>query len=482
MDSYDMYIGGTWCPAEDGAHYETENPFTGKPWATVAKGTTADVDKAVQSAHAAFTEGPWPKLSATDRGALLFKLGQLIDEHAEELAVAELRDNGKAISEVRGQMRTLMPIYRYYGGLADKMQGDVIPADEEHFLIYTRFEPYGVVAAITPWNSPLRLLSWKLAPALAAGNTVVIKPASVTSTSALELMKLVEKAGFPKGVVNVITGAGSDVGMPLVEHPLVAKVSFTGGTEAGLRVAEAAARLGKPATLELGGKSPNIIFADADLDQAAAGAVAGIFASAGQTCIAGSRLLVQENVHDEVVERVSALAQTKRMGNPMDPETEIGPVATRSQFEKIQGYVDTAKVEGATLITGGGRAEGADYGDGFFFQPTVFTDVDNAMRIAQEEVFGPVLSVIRFKDEDDAVRIGNDVDFGLAAGVWTQNLKRAHTMAARLKAGTVWINTYRKNAPSVPQGGYKISGLGREGGIESMRGYLQSKSVWVNLD
>ena len=482
MDNYDMYIGGTWCPAEDGARYETENPYTGKPWATVAKGASADVDKAVRAADAAFTDGPWPKMSATERGALLFRLGQLIDENIEDLAVAELRDNGKAISEVRNQMRSLMPIYRYYGGLADKMQGDVIPADEEHFLVYTRFEPYGVVAAITPWNSPLRLLSWKLAPALAAGNTIVIKPAGVTSTSALELMKLVEEAGFPEGVVNVITGAGSAVGMPLIEHPLVAKVSFTGGTESGLRVAEAAARLGKPATLELGGKSPNVIFADADLDQAVAGAVAGVFASAGQTCIAGSRLLVQECVHDEVVDRVGALAQTKRMGDPMDPETEIGPVATRSQFEKIQSYVDTAKADGATLVIGGGRAEGANYGDGFFFQPTIFTGVDNAMRIAQEEVFGPVLSVIKFTDEDEAVRIGNDIEFGLAAGVWTRDLKRAHTMAARLKAGTVWINTYRKNAPPVPQGGYKMSGLGREGGIDSMRGYMQTKSVWVNLD
>ncbi len=482
MENYDMFIGGDWCPAEGGERFATDNPYTAETWAMVAKGGAADVDKAVKAANRAFTEGPWPALTAGERGNLLYKLAALIEDRMEDLARAELRDNGKAISEVRGQMRTLPPIYRYYAGLADKVQGDVIPADEHNFLTYTRFEPLGVVAAITPWNSPLRLLSWKLAPALAAGNTVVAKPSRFTSTSTLELMKLAEEAGIPEGVINVVTGSGSDVGLPLVSHPLVAKISFTGGSEAGLKVYEAAARGNKPVTLELGGKSPNIIFADADMDQAIEGAVAGVFASAGQTCIAGSRLLVEKSVHDEVVERICATANGKRMGDPMNPETEIGPVATRPQFEKIKRYVKVAQEDGAKLVLGGGQAKGKDFGKGLFFEPTVFTEVDNRMRIAQEEIFGPVLSVIPFEGEDAAVAIGNDIDFGLAAGVWTRNLQRAHRMAARLKTGTVWINTYRKNTPSVPMGGYKMSGLGREGGIESMRAYLQVKSVWINLN
>jgi aldehyde dehydrogenase (NAD+) len=481
MERFKMYIAGEFVEPDSGSWFETENPFEGKSWAEVARANAADADKAVTAAHRAFSSGDWPALSAYERGRLLTKIGDLILQNSESLALAELRDNGKSISEVRGQMKTMASWYHYYGGLADKIEGQVIPADENNFLTFTQYEPLGVVAAITPWNSPLRLMAWKVAPALAAGNTVVVKPSEFTSTSSLILMELFQKAGVPPGVVNVVTGFGNEVGLPLVEHPLVAKVSFTGGVAAGMRVYEAAARGMKRVTLELGGKSPNIVFADADLEEACAGAVAGIFGSTGQTCIAGSRLLVQESIQDEVVGRVVAIAKAKKMGNPMDPKTEIGPVANRPQFDRIMEYIRVAKEDGAALALGGKPGNGPDCGNGLFIEPTIFTRVDNRMRIAQEEVFGPILAVIPFKDEEDAVRIANDIQFGLAAGIWTRDVKRAHRMAKRIQAGTVWVNTYRRNSPAAPFGGFKKSGLGRESGIEMIKDNLQVKTVWVNL-
>jgi acyl-CoA reductase-like NAD-dependent aldehyde dehydrogenase len=337
-----------------------------------------------------------------------------------------------------------------------------------------------VVAAIIPWNSPLLLLAWKVAPALAAGNTVVIKPSEYTSASTLEFMKLVEQAGFPPGVVNVVTGFGAEVGMPLVEHPLVAKVAFTGSDATGQRIYEAAARGLKRVTMELGGKSPNIVFDDAHLDNAMKGVISGIFAATGQTCIAGSRLLVQRSIHDQFVEKLVAFAKTAKMGNPMNIGTQVGPVTNKPQFEKILKYIDIAKGEGAQPVLGGARATRPECGDGWFVEPTIFTGVNNAMRIAQEEVFGPVLSVIPFEDDDEAVAIGNDVAYGLAAGVWTQNMRRAFTMSERLQAGTVWVNTYRAVSYLSPFGGYKRSGLGRESGQEMIKEYLQTKSVWIS--
>ena len=337
-----------------------------------------------------------------------------------------------------------------------------------------------MVVAIIPWNSPLLLLAWKLAPALAAGCTVVIKPSEFTSASTLEFVKLIEQAGFPPGVVNVVTGFGAEVGMPLVEHPLVAKVAFTGSDATGQRIYEAAARGLKRVTMELGGKSPNIVFDDAHLDNAMKGVISGIFAATGQTCIAGSRLLVQRSIHGEFVEKLVAFAKTAKMGNPMDLGTQVGPVTNKPQFEKVLKYIDIAKGEGAQPVLGGARATQPECGEGWFVEPTIFTGVRNAMRIAQEEVFGPVLAVIPFEDEDEAVAIGNDVAYGLAAGVWTQNMRRAFVMSERLQAGTVWVNTYRAVSYLSPFGGYKRSGLGRESGQEMIKEYLQVKSVWIS--
>jgi aldehyde dehydrogenase (NAD+) len=476
----DMYIDGSFVPAARGEYFESIDPFTAKPWSLVARGGAEDAQRAVEAASRAFESGEWPRLNASQRGALLRKLGDLIAANAERLAAIEVKDNGKLISEMGMQLKYMPNWYYYFGGLADKIEGAVIPIDKPDTFNFTRHEPLGVVAAISAWNSPLLLASWKIAPALAAGNTVVLKPSEYTSASALEFVKLFEQAGFPPGVVNVITGFGPEVGQPLVDHPKVAKVAFTGSDRTGQRIYESAAKGLKRVSLELGGKSPNIVFDDADMDNAVKGAVSGIFAATGQTCIAGSRLLVQQSIHDEFVERLVSFAKSAKMGNPMDPDTQVGPVTNMPQFEKILGYLDVAKGEGATPVLGGQRAQRPECGDGWFVEPTIFTGVDNSMRIAQEEVFGPVLSVIPFHDEEEAVAIGNDVVFGLAAGVWTTSMRRALNMSARLRAGTVWVNTYRAVSYLSPFGGYKRSGLGRENGQEAIREYMQTKSVWIS--
>jgi aldehyde dehydrogenase (NAD+) len=390
-----------------------------------------------------------------------------------------VRDNGKLFAEMSAQTTYMAQWFHYFAGLADKIEGAVLPLDKPGYFNFTRYEPLGVVVAIVPWNSPLLLAAWKMAPALAAGNTLVIKPSEYTSASALELMKLVEEAGFPPGVVNVVTGSGPEVGMALVEHPLVAKIAFTGSDATGQKIYEAAARGLKRVTMELGGKSPNIVFDDADLDAALGGVVSGILAATGQTCVAGSRLLVQRTIHDRFLDTLVGFARAARMGDPMRADTQIGPICNRPQLEKILNYIEVAKVEGARPVLGGSRASRPECGNGWFVEPTIFAGVDNRMRIAQEEVFGPVLSVIPFDDEEDAVRIGNDVVYGLAAGVWTRDIRRAFTMAERLQSGTVWVNTYRANSFLSPFGGYKRSGFGREGGQEMIKEYLQVKSVWM---
>ncbi len=475
-----MFIDGRWTPAAGGEYIETDDPFRAAPWALIPRGTADDADRAVRAAHAAFTTGDWPRLTASRRGALLRALGDLATESSSALAEVEVHDNGKLIAEMNAHTSYMAQWYHYYGGLADKVEGAVLPCDKPDTFNYTRHEPLGVVVAIIPWNSPLLLTAWKLAPALAAGNTVVIKPSEYASASVLEFMKLVEKAGFPPGVVNVVTGYGHEVGSALVEHPLVAKVTFTGSDVTGQRVYEAAARGLKRVSLELGGKSPNIVFDDADLDNAVKGVISGIFAATGQTCIAGSRLLLQQGIHDQFLDKLVTFAKTARMGNPMSRDTQIGPVTNRPQLEKILHYIDVAKSEGAQTVLGGSRATRPECGEGWFVEPTIFTGVRNDMRIAQEEVFGPVLSVIPFANEDEAIAIGNDVVYGLAAGVWTQNMRRALLMAEKLQAGTVWVNTYRAVSYLSPFGGYKRSGLGRENGQEAIKEYMQVKSVWIS--
>ncbi len=475
-----MLIGGEWVDSRSGRTFESFDPYTGQPWALVPRAAPEDINAAVAAARAAFRDSSWRDLSATDRGVLLARVGDLLADRAEELAELETRDNGKLISEMGAQLRYLPQWFRYYAGLADKLEGRVIPIEKPGMFNFTLEEPLGVVAALTPWNSPLMLGTWKLAPALAAGNTFVWKPSEHSSVSALEFGKLFAEAGFPPGVVNIVTGFGNEIGDALVGHPDVAKVAFTGGDATGQRVYETAAAGIKPVTMELGGKSANIVFADADLDNALKGVVSGILAATGQTCVAGSRALIHRSIVDEFVERFVALATTARMGNPLDPDTQIGPVATRPQLAKVLDYIDIARTEGAKCVLGGGRAERPECGDGWFVEPTVFVDVEPGMRIAQEEVFGPVLGVIPFDDDDEAVEIANDTVYGLAAGVWTADIGRCLTMARRLESGTVWINTYRASSYLSPFGGYKRSGFGRENGLAAIREYVQEKSVWID--
>lgn len=473
-----MFVGGEWVAAVDGGTIETINPYTTEVWATIPRGQAEDARRAVDAAYRALKDPSWSRLTASRRGAMLRALASLIERDAEQLAAIESRDNGKLSAEIRGVLRYVPQIFHYYAGLADKIEGAVLPVDRPGFLTYTKYEPLGVVVAITPWNSPLLIAAAKCAPALAAGCTVILKPSESTSASALELARLFEEAGFPAGVFNVVTGYGNEIGEALVSDKRVAKISFTGGDAGGRRINETAASDFKHVSLELGGKSPNIIFDDADLEQAARGAVAGIFTSSGQSCIAGSRLLVQRGVHDQVVRRVIELAKPARIGDPSLPETNVGPVATAQQLDKILGYIDIARAGGAECVLGGKRVSE----DRWLVEPTIFTGVTSDMRIAQEEVFGPILAVIPFDDEDDAIRIANDTIYGLAAGLWTQNIRRALRVANAIDAGTVWVNNYRMVSLIAPFGGYKHSGIGRENGIAAIHEYLQSKTIWIDYE
>lgn len=477
---FPMHIGGEACAAAGGQWFDSMNPATGETWARFPKGDARDVDNAVRAAHHACTQGPWPALTASQRGRLLNRLGDLIAANAERLADLEVRDNGKLKAEMLGQMKYLPQWYYYYGGLADKVEGRVTPIDKPGMLHYVSYEPLGVVAAIAPWNSPLLLATWKIAPALAAGNTIVVKPSEFSSASTLLFAELVAEAGFPRGVFNVVTGFGAEVGEPLVRHPLVARVAFTGSEGGGRSVYQAAAADFKRVSLELGGKSANIVFADALLDDAVKGVVSGIFAATGQTCMAGSRLLVQREVHDEFVRKLVDFMQTARLGDPLDAQTNVGPVSTEPQLKKVLDYLAIAKGEGATCVLGGERSRRPGCERGLFVEPTIFTGVHNGMRIAREEVFGPVLAVIPFDTEDEAVAIANDSPYGLAAGVWTRSLERAISLPRRIQAGTVWVNAYRVVSYLAPFGGVKASGLGRENGIDAIHEYLEPKSVFIN--
>ena len=477
LEQHLLAIDGERRPAASGRTYTSTDPFTGEPWAEVPDAGPEDVDAAVAAARAAF-EGVWGRTTATERGRLLFRLGELIARDAARLAELETRDNGKLLREMAGQMAYLPEWYRYFGGLADKVEGSVIPSDKANYLVYTRHEPVGVVAAITPWNSPLLLLTWKLAPALAAGCTVVVKPSDYTPVSTLALADLVAEAGFPPGVVNVLTGWGPEVGKALTAHPGVDKIAFTGSTQVGKLIAQTAAGNLTRTTLELGGKSAQVVFPDADLDAAANGIIAGVFAATGQTCMAGSRVVVHADVRDALVEKVVARARTIRVGDPLDPDTEMGPVATGKQYETVLSHFASARQEGATFTCGGRPVERLG---GWFVEPTLVVDTQPGMRVLREEVFGPVAAVQTFTDEDEAVALANGTEFGLAGSVWTKDVHRAHRVAARLRAGTVWVNAYRVVGPHVPFGGFGQSGSGRENGVDAVREYTETKAVWVEL-
>ncbi|MXN18762.1 aldehyde dehydrogenase family protein [Pseudooceanicola sp. GBMRC 2024] len=476
------YIDGAYAPAASGGWLTCEDPYAAAPWGRMPRSGPEDVDRAVAAARRAFTAGPWARMTAPQRGAQLHRIAEAIAAHAEELARIESRDNGKTYREMLGQLKRVPEWYRFYGGLCDKINGAVLPTEKPEMMNYTRYEPLGVIGMITPWNSPLMLLSWKLAPALAAGNVAVVKPSEYTSASALRFAEiLTEEAGLPAGVLNVVTGLGAEAGAALTAHPDVAKVAFTGGIGGGRAAYMAAAANLRPASLELGGKSPNIIFADADLEQAARGVVSGIFGSGGQSCVAGSRALVHRSVHDALVARMAELTGKIRLGDPMEDSTDIGPVANRAQYDRIMTCIGWAKEDGATCVTGGAALADPKGGAALFVAPTIFTGVAPKDRIAQEEVFGPVLAVLPFDTEEEAIAIANDSAFGLGAGIWTRDVARVHRVAARIEAGTIWVNSYKGGSHISPFGGYKQSGIGREGGIEMIHDYLQVKSIWLNL-
>jgi acyl-CoA reductase-like NAD-dependent aldehyde dehydrogenase len=477
VEHFRMLIGGQAVGARSGATFESQNPYTGQPWAVLPDGGPADVDAAVAAARAAF-DGEWGATTGFARSALLRRLGDLVAANADRLARLEVNDSGKLYREMIGQLNGLGGWYQYFAGLADKIEGRQIPAPNPGYLVYTKREPVGVVAAITPWNSPLMLLTWKLAPALAAGCTVVIKPSEHAPVSTLGFAELIEQAGFPPGVVNVVTSNSRETGAVLASHPGVDKVAFTGSTATGRAVARAAADNINKVTLELGGKSPQVVFPDADLEAAANGIVAGVFAATGQTCMAGSRLIVHQDVHDDLIRLVAERATRIRLGDPNAADTEMGPVANPPQYAKVLGYLETARAEGATVACGGGADSALG---GLFVQPTVLTGITPESTVFKEEVFGPVLAALTFTDEDEAVKLANDTPYGLAGAVWTKDVHRAHRVAGRIRAGSVWINAYRVVAPSVPFGGFKHSGLGRENGIHALDEYLEEKAVWVEL-
>lgn len=480
MKTYNHFIDGQYVEPISKKWIDSMDPYRGQAWAKIPQGCDKDADRAVKAAARALQEGPWATMNGSQRARLMNKLADLVEQNIDRLAELEVKDNGKLIAEMKGQVTYHPSWWRYFAGLADKIEGRVVPIDKPEHFAFTRREPVGVVAAITAWNSPLLFVAWKCAAALAAGCTVVVKPSEFASVSTLAFAELTREAGFPDGVFNVVTGFGHEIGSALVDHPDVAKITFTGSDVTGARIYSQAAKTMKRVSLELGGKSPNIVFDDCDLTAAASGAISGIFAATGQTCIAGSRLLVQNSIKEKFTERLVELGASAKKGDPMSPDTNIGPVTTKPQYQKILDYMEVAKAEGAKCILGGGPATSSDLPGGQFVEPTIYTDVTPQMRIAREEVFGPVLSIIGFEDEADAIRIANDTIYGLAAGIWTQNMGRAIRVSSAIKAGTVWVNTYRAISYMMPFGGMKYSGIGRESGVEAIDEFLETKSTWIS--
>ena len=477
-EKYQLFIDGRWRDSSSGETMPAINPFNQEVWAEIPVATEADVEEAVEAARCAY-ETTWKHTTPGQRASLLNKLADLLDANADRMAMIETTDNGKVIRETHSQMGYAARIFRYCASYADKLGGEVISLDQKDVMDLSMCVPYGVIAAITAWNSPVAILANKLPAALAMGNCVVVKPSEHASASTLEIAKLAEQAGFPRGVINVVTGAAT-VGKALVNSPQIDKVCFTGSPGVGRQIAMAAGANLKPVALELGGKSPNIIFEDADLDRAIIGALAGIFGATGQTCIAGSRLLVQRSVYENVVEQLAERAKNIVMGDPRLPETEMGTAANRPQFDRIMEFIQSARNEGARLVSGGERASGGHLAQGLFIQPTIFADVRNDMRISQQEIFGPVLSIIPFEDEQEAIAIGNQSEFGLASGVWTESLPRAMRMIRALHTGVVWVNTYRTSAPQAPFGGMKNSGFGRVRGEAGLLEFTTIKNVMID--
>jgi acyl-CoA reductase-like NAD-dependent aldehyde dehydrogenase len=473
-----MVIGGTPVEAASGASFDVFDPSTGRVLTKVPRAGAADVDVAVASAREAFEDRRWSGLRPGKRAEILFKLGELIKRNIPELSQLEALDAGKPITMASGEVWSAGEAFRYFSGWPTKIYGETNPSGEDMF-VYALREPVGVCAGIIPWNYPLIMAAWKVAPALAFGNTVVLKPAEQTPLTAMRLAQLALEVGVPEGVFNVVTGFGDETGAALAEHPDVDKIAFTGSTEVGRGIMRAAAGNLKRVTLELGGKSPNIVFADADLRRAAKGSMTGVFMNSGQMCTAGTRILVERSIHDAFVESLVEATSSMKLGPSLDDETKMGPVVSAEQLDRVSSYIEIGKSEGAAIATGGERV--LELGDGYFVQPTVFTDVRNEMRIAQEEIFGPVASVIGVEDVDEAIAVANDTMYGLASAVWTQNLATAHRVARGIRAGTVWINTSGPYDPATSFGGYKQSGFGRELGRHSMDAYTEVKSVWVNL-
>ncbi len=478
LTRYQMYIDGEWVDAQDGKTFESLNPATGEMWAEIPEATAGDVDRAVKAAHRAFSEGPWASTTATERGRYLRKLADLLADRSESLGRTETIDTGKMLKETLWQAKYISEFFHYFAGCADKVHGDTMPIDKPDLCVFTMREPLGVVAAVVPWNSQLFLVAVKIGPALAAGNTVVLKASEHASAAMLEFGKVIEEAGFPPGVVNIVTGHGDPCGKAVTSHPLVQRISFTGGPGAARQVLYNSAENFAEVSLELGGKSPFMVFEDADVESAVNGSIAGIFGATGQSCVAGSRLYLQESVADEFLDRMVGLAKDIRIGDPLADETQMGPLCTAGQLERIEAEVAHAQEEGGTVLHGGKRP--ASLNRGLFYEPTIIECPDQSMRIVDTELFGPVLSVLRFKDEDEVIRLANDTTHGLAAGIFTRDGAKSLRVAKATRAGIVWVNTYRVVSPIAEFGGYKGSGYGRESGFQAIYDYTRPKTVWIN--